>query len=140
MDWKKLLKLLYPPVWVIILLVPICVAGLIFVFLKGYETHPAACVFYVVAFYTLCVIVMKCIDVIPKHYKHAKKKVYDNPIGEKFMTDMKFRTHVTLYGSLLINLLYAGTNIISGFSDNPISASVSPFLVAFKIFISSISF
>jgi len=120
MDWKKLLKLLYPPVWVTILLVPLCIAGLIFVFVKGYENHPAACVFYVVAFYTLCVIVMKCIDVIPKHYKHAKKKVYDNPIGEKFMTDMKFRTHVGLYATLGVNLLYVAVNILSGFMYNTV--------------------
>ena len=35
MDWKKLIKLLYPPVWVIALLVPACAAALVLIFLNN---------------------------------------------------------------------------------------------------------
>ena len=114
MQWKKLIKLLYPPVWVIALLVPICTAVLIFVFVKGLEAHPAAYAAYVLSFYTLTAVVMRCIKVIPRHYRAARHKVYSNPVGERFMTDMPFRTHVTLYGSLSVNLLYVAVNLISG--------------------------
>lgn len=114
MQWKKLIKLLYPPVWAIALLVPICAAALIFIFVKSYEQHPAAYAAYVLSFYTLTAVVMRCIRVVPKHYRTAKNKVYSNPVGERLMTDMPFRTHVTLYGSLGVNLLYVAVNVISG--------------------------
>lgn len=101
--------------WVIYLLVPICTVALVFTFIGGYETHPVAYFTYVLSFYTLTAVVMRCIKVIPKHYRAAKERVYANPVGERIMTDMKFRTHVSLYGSLTINLLYVAVNIVSGF-------------------------
>ncbi len=114
MKLNKLIKLLYPPVWVIALLVPLCTAALIYTFVGGYDEHPFAYVTYLLSAYTLACVVMWCIKAIPKRYRTVKKAVYDNPLGSRFMTDMKFRTHVTLYGSLIINLLYAAVNFISG--------------------------
>ncbi len=114
MEWKRLINLLYPPIWAIALLVPICAAALVLIFINGYEEYPVAYAAYVLSFYTLCVIVMRCIKVIPKRYRTARQKVYDNPIGGRLMTDMPFRTHVSLYGSLVINLLYVALNIVSG--------------------------
>ncbi len=70
---------------------------------------------YVISFYTLTVIVMICIKTIPKQYHLIKKKIYDNPIGKRYFTDYKFKTHVTLYSSLGVNILYVGINIVSGF-------------------------
>ena len=118
MEWKKLIKLLYPPVWLIILLAPVCTAALIFIFVNSYEAHPFAYILYVLSFYTLSVTVMRCIKVIPRQYHTARKKVYENPVGNKLMTDMKFRTHIFLYGSLVINLLYVALNAILGFTYN----------------------
>lgn len=115
MEWKKLIKLLYPPVWIIALLVTICTVALVYTFIGGYEAHPVAYFTYVLSFYTLTTVVMWCIKLIPKHYRTAKEKVYSNPVGERFMTDMKFRTHVSLYGSLGVNLIYVALNALSGF-------------------------
>lgn len=115
LDLKKLIRLLYPPVWTIALLVPLCTAALIFIFVCGYDTHPLAYAAYVLSFYTLIAIVMRCIKTVPKHYRAAKERVYANPVGERLMTDMPFRTHVSLYGSLSINLLYVALNVASGF-------------------------
>jgi len=115
LEWKKLIKLLYPPVWIIALLVPICTAALIYTFIGGYEAHPVAYFTYVLSFYTLSVVVMRCIKVVPKQYRAAKKKIYDNPIGNRYFTDHKFKTHVTLYRNLAVNILYVGVNIASGF-------------------------
>ena len=115
MEWKKLIKLLYPPVWATVLLVLICTLALVCTFVGGHESHPLAYVSYVLSFYTLTVFVMKCIKAVPKHYKAAKKAVYDHPVGERLMTDMPFRTHVSLYGSLAVNLLYVALNVVSGF-------------------------
>ncbi len=115
MEWRKLIKLLYPPVWVTILLMMICTVALVYTFIGGYEAHPVAYFTYVLSFYTLTAIVMQCIRVIPKHYRKAKKAVYDNPTSNRFMTDMKFRTHISLYASLSVNLLYVIFNVLSGF-------------------------
>ncbi len=114
MEWKKLIKLLYPPIWAIALLAPICTVALIMIFVNGLEKHPVAYVIYILSFYTLSVIVMRCVNIIPDRYRTAKQRVYSDPIGERLMTDMPFRTHVSLYGSLAVNLLYAALNIVSG--------------------------
>ena len=115
MEWKKLIKYLYPPLWIIALLIPLCTAALVYTFIGGYEAHPVAYFTYVLSFYTLTAVVMRCIKVVPKQYRTAKEKVYSNPVGERFMTDMKFRTHVSLYGSLGVNLLYVTLNVVLGF-------------------------
>lgn len=115
LDWKKLIKFLYPPVWLIILLTLICATALVYTFIGSYETHPFAYVTYVLASYTLTVIVMKCIKIIPRQYHTAKKKIYDNPIGSRYFTEPEFKTHVTLYRNLGVNLLYVAVNVTSGF-------------------------
>lgn len=117
---KKLIKALYPPLWITILLTLICTAALIYTFIGGYEAHPLAYLTYVLSFYTLVTIVMLCIKVIPGHYKAAKQKAYENPLSNKFLTDYRFRTHISLYRSLIVNLLYIATNIVSGFLFNTV--------------------
>ena len=114
-KFKKLIKLLYPQIWLIIILVVICTAALIYIFINGYDTHPLAFVAYLLSAYTLATVVIHCIKTIPKHYRTAKQKIYSNPIGERLMTDMPFRTHISLYGLLCINLIYSAFNIILGF-------------------------
>lgn len=114
-DWKTTgKKLLDPPVRVMLVLTVICTAALVYTFLRGHDAHPAAYVTYVLSFYTLSVIVLACIRTLPQYYKKAKKKIYDHPVGGRFMTDLSFRMHVTLYCSLGINLLYVATNLLSG--------------------------
>lgn len=114
-DWKThCKKLLYPPVWVMLVLAVICTTALIYTFLRGHDAHPAAYVTYVLSFYTLSVIVIACIRTLPRYYRNAKRRVYDHPVGGRLMTDMPFRTHVTLYCSLGINLLYVAMNLFSG--------------------------
>ena len=115
MDLKKLIKLLYPPAWAIIILVPLCTAALIFTFINGLETFPLAYVIYVISFYTLSVVVLKCIKFFPKYYRRIRKSIYNHPLGNKYFTDPKFKTHINLYISLGVNLLYIGLNIVSGF-------------------------
>lgn len=114
-DWKIICKkLLYPPLWIMLILTVVCTVALAAVFLKGWSEHLLAATVYVPSFYTLTVIVLACIKTFPKYFKNAKKKVYDHPVGGRFMTDIPFRTHVSLYCSLAMNLLYAAVNLFSG--------------------------
>lgn len=114
-DWKPTVKkLLCPPVWVMLVLTVICTTALVYTFLREHDAHPVAYVTYVLSFYTLSVVVLACIRTFPQYYRNARKRVYDHPVGGRFMTDIPFRTHVTLYCSLGINLLYVAANLFSG--------------------------
>lgn len=114
-DWKNLYKkLLYPPVWLMIALTIMSTVSLVAVFMRGKEESPIAYVIYVVSFYTLTVICTACADVFPVYYKNIKQRIYDNKFGNRYMTDPIFKTHINLYRSLTVNLLYVGFNLFSG--------------------------
>jgi len=114
MDWKKLGKtLLFPPVWIMVLLTILSAVGLTAVFMYGWETAVAAYIVYMLAFYTLCVVSIFCALVLPKRYRRIKEKILANPLGNRYLTDKIFRTKVSLNMSLGINLLYAGVHVLS---------------------------
>ena len=116
MEWKKTCKkLLFPPIWVMILLTVVSTAALVFVFVKGLETTVISYVVYAVAFYTMTVLCVFFGIALPKRYQAVKQKLYDNPLGNRYMTDVVFKNNVSLYCSLAINLLYVGTNGLSAY-------------------------
>lgn len=107
MDWKKIgKKLLFPPGWVMVILTVISVAVLIVVFVNGWEQTVIAYGVYPLSAYTLCTVTLYLIHVLPGKYRMVRQKVYDNPLGNRYMTDRVFRTTVSLYIALVINLLY----------------------------------
>ena len=108
MDWKKLLFL---PVWLMALLTVISAAALVVIFVNGWEQTVVAYMAYVVAFYTLIVDYVFCCMVLPKRYRQIKQKIYDNPLGNRYMTDRVFRTKVSLHISLFVSMLYVGVNL-----------------------------
>lgn len=114
MDWKNRgKKMLFPPPWVMIILTVFSTASLVWVFLKDMTEHPVSYALYVIAFYTLSVLCIFFSMVLPKRYREIKQKIYDNPLGNRYMTDINFKNHVSLYCSLGVNLLYIGTNVFS---------------------------
>lgn len=116
MDWKAIWKrILFPPFWLILLLFIASAVALPLIFIKDLSETPIAYAVYVIAFYTVCVISVFCSMVLPKQYKHIRKKIYAHPIGHRYMTDTSFKIHVSLYASLTVNLLYVGVNVLSCF-------------------------
>ena len=114
MDWKKLgKKLLFPPAFLIVILVIISAVALTLIFVKGLEESIPAYIVYVLAFYTLTVVTIFCAMVLPKQYSTIKQKIYDNPLGNRYMTDRVFRTNVSLSISFVISMLYVGINLWS---------------------------
>ena len=114
MDWKKIgRKLLFPPIWLMLLLTVISAVSLILVFVKGWQEQIIAYFVYVLAFYTLSVVTVFCVMVLPKQYRAIKKRIYDDPLGNRYMTDKVFRTKISLNLSLIISLLYVGLNLWS---------------------------
>lgn len=114
MDWKKLgKKLLFPPVLLMVILVIISAVALTLIFVKGMEESIPAYIVYVLAFYTLTVVTIFCAMALPKQYSTIKQKIYDNSLGNRYMTDRAFRTGLSLSVSYLISMLYVGINLWS---------------------------
>ena len=117
MDWKKLgRKLLFPPVWLMMILIVVSTVVLILIFSKGMEKSIPAYIVYVLAFYTLSVVTVFCAMVLPKQYSSVKQKIYDNPLGNRYMTDRVFRTNISLSVSFVISMLYVGINVWSWYA------------------------
>lgn len=113
-DWKLIgKKLLFPPLWLILVLTVISAVALAAVFVKGWDTSPVAYAVYVVSFYTLTVLCLACWKTIPGYYRSIKGRLYENQYANRYLTDAAFKTHVSLYTSLAINLLYVATNAVS---------------------------
>lgn len=114
-DWKVIAKkILVLPVWLILLLTVFSVATLTAVFLNGWDTLPIAYVVYVLSFYTLTVLCIACSRTFPKYYKSMKQRMYRNEFTNRYLTDVVFKTEISLYRSLGINLLYVGANLFWG--------------------------
>lgn len=118
MDWKKIgKKLLFPPVWLMVILCIISTAALITVFVNKWEQSLVAYAVYVVAFYSLSVVCVFCCMVLPKQYQQIKKRIYDHPFANRYMTDRGFRDRASLYISLTVSLVYVGINLLSWYMN-----------------------
>lgn len=114
-EWKSICsRFLFPPLWLVIILTVFSTVALVAVFVEGWEAAPIAYIVYVFSFYTLIVICFACWKIIPGYYKSIKGKVYDNKYANRYLTDVAFKTHVNLYRSLIINLIYVAVNVVSG--------------------------
>ena len=114
MDWKTLgKKLLFPPIWLIVLLSVMSAALLVTVFVKGWEQSLIAYFVYVLAFYSLSVVSVCCVAGFPEKYRRLCGSVYATSFGSRYMTDSLFRTKISLYLSLGVSLLYVGMNVWS---------------------------
>lgn len=118
MDWKKLgKKILFPNVLIILILTVISAVALVYVFLNHLELTIAGYLTYTISFYSLLVLTIYLCLVLPKQYQRIRQKIYDNPWGNRYMTDAAFRTRVSLHLSLGINMLYTGLNVFFYFLD-----------------------
>jgi len=114
MDWKKMgRKLLFPPVWLMGLLTVASAVLLTLVFVKGWEQQIVAYFVYILSFYTLCVVTLFCVLVLPGQYGRIREKIYNNPLGNRYMTDRVFRTNISLSVSFAISMLYVAINLWS---------------------------
>lgn len=114
-DWKKIVhNIFFPHTFVVFLLFNITVAGLIYIFVNSLQENLIAILFYVVAFYTLVLVVVR----IPAIVKNVKAGVYKNRYAKEYLTDKDLRMRVSMYRGLLINLCFATFKIILGFVYN----------------------
>ena len=117
MDWKKIgKKLLFPPIYLLVILVILSALALSLIFTKGLEQTIPAYIVYGLAFYTLCTVTVYCVLVLPKQYSTIKQNIYNHPFGNRYMTDEVFRTNISLCVSFGISMLYAGINLWSWYA------------------------
>lgn len=104
--------MLFPPIWIISILTVFSTVALVWVFVKGQETSFIAYPIYVTAFYSLMILCTAFWKTFPGYYRSVKGKVYENEHAKRYLTDAAFRTHVNLYGSLGVNLIYTSANAV----------------------------
>jgi hypothetical protein len=106
--WKAIFKkILFPKLCIILLGIPIAAAGLIFVFVREYQSTWVAYPIYVFSAYILTV---SCLQIwqASKHTQQNIDAVMDRaPVIRRYFTDITFNMHVSLYRSLALNVLYA---------------------------------
>ena len=112
MDWKKLGRcLLYPHLAVIICLLPIATACLIFALIFLNPESFVAILAYLLSFYVLLVICFR----IPRIVKFFQNFKRDNKYLQKWFSDVHLRMNVSLYGSLIWNVIFAIFQLGLGF-------------------------
>ncbi|MDO4318042.1 MAG: hypothetical protein Q4C48_07500 [Lachnospiraceae bacterium] len=100
---KILHKLLFPGAAVCLLGVPVSAALLFYIFFYGHEDEPVAYAAYVLSAYVLIVVCAR----LPRLVKSGSALVHRNALFHRFLTDVAFRMHVSMYLSFTVNLLYA---------------------------------
>lgn len=110
--FKQILnRLLFPGTAIVLISVPVAAALLIYTFLHEPENSPVAYVSYVLSAYSLCIVSAYIVKLPKGDFRAALHK---NPYIHRYLTDVLFKTHVSLYLSLSLNLLFAAIKLFYG--------------------------
>lgn len=104
-------RLLFPHLALVIVSVPLAAALLIHTFLYGEETSPAAYLSYLLSAYSLVIV---CARLIRMPKEGVWEALHRNQYVHRYLTDVPFKTHVSLYLSLGLNLLFAAMKLFFG--------------------------
>ena len=115
---KFFYNLIFPPFWIVGLFTLLCVAGMMLVSINGFAFHPVYYVIYAISFYAVCILTAFLIKNGVSFFKKVKKRIYKTQYGNRYMTDIEFKTRVTLYTTLLINAANVVLNVVYGFVYN----------------------
>ncbi len=114
--WKAVLnRILFPPLFIILLLTAFSAAALVVVFVNGLSETAIAYAVYPISAYSLTVFSIACAKTIPEKYMQIKEKAYKNKYIYRYLTDRVFKLRVDLYRSLTFNIMYVAFNVVSSF-------------------------
>lgn len=109
--FKKILhKVLFPGAAVVLLSIPLAAFLLVYTFRFHMDTGPVAYASYALSTYSLVIVCANMIPFLRKGAGFARQNVWVN----RYITEVPFRIHVSLYLSLAINVLYAAFKFVSG--------------------------
>ena len=115
MNWKTIGKaLLFPPIAVMILLIPIAAVCLVCSMIYLGTESPASYVAYVLSAYTLTIWCFK----IPYLIRFCKNFKDQNRYAKRLQDDARLRVNLSLYGSLAWNALYGLFQLWLGFAND----------------------
>lgn len=104
-------RFLFPGTAVVVISVPVAAALLIYIFTQGEEYSPIAYLSYTLSAYSLTIV---CAWIVRFPKKDFKAVLHRNPYVHRYLTDVPFKIHVSLYLSLGINLLFAALKLFFG--------------------------
>lgn len=107
---KILTKLAFPPIIVAVILIPLGFGLLIYSFAFAPEDQNLAYVAYGLSAYALVLLCAR----VPRMIRFMKDFKTNNRYAQRYFSDAQYRTKVSLYGSLAINLLYSVLQLGSG--------------------------
>lgn len=110
-KWKELgFKLLYPNVFIFILVLIIGYGSVISVFMLGLSNHWISYISYVLSAYALTITVPRCIKLI----KWINKKLHSNKYTNRLLTDKDLKNNINLFSGTIFNMLYGLFKFIIG--------------------------
>lgn len=117
---EKLLKrLLYPPIWVWLTVVPAAFSALLFVFLRQENDHILAYGIYGLSAYALAVIAAAMPGLWRKGraaFVNSKwvRRLTGSKLGSRYLSDRYFRASVSLLQGMAVNFLYVLFRLVTG--------------------------
>lgn len=105
------LRLLFPPLGVVLVSVPLAAVLLFYVFFSGQEERPVAYVTYVLSAYALTIL---CARLVRMPKPDVRARLHQNPLAHRYLTDVHVQMRVSLYLSLGLYLLYAAMKLFYG--------------------------
>lgn len=115
---KFFYKLIFPPFWVVIAFVLLTIFGMIIAISSGMANSVINYAIYGISFYGLSITIAFFIKNGKGKFKKLKTRVYNTKYGNRYFTDIDFKTNVSLYFNLLVNIGNIALNIIYGFVFN----------------------
>ena len=109
---KRILnKLLFPHLALVVISVPVAAVLLVDTFFYEGESGPVAYLSYLISAYSLVIVCARLIRMPKKGFRDA---LHRNPYVHRYLTDVPFKTHISLYLSLGLNLFFAAMNLFFG--------------------------
>lgn len=97
-----------------IISIPVAAALLIYTFLFNNTDSPIAYIAYVFSAYAMIIVCIRAVKIVRSSKEGVKAAIHSNKYAHRYLSDVHFKMHVSLYLSLGINLLYAVMNLFSG--------------------------
>lgn len=114
-----LMRLLYPPKWVLAVIPPLSFAALIFIFVTGNKASAPAYGIYCMSAYSLTIWIAAApalIRSLRKAVQNCKlvQKLTHTAFGGRYLDSLAFRGTISLYQGMTVNFFYMVFRIIAG--------------------------
>lgn len=113
---RLIFKILFPHTAVILLLIPVSAVMLLYAFTEKKPVSAVQYAAYGLSAYTMTVLCAKA----PALYKKARAIKQENKYAVLYFSDAALRVKISLYGSFMINVLYAVMQLGLGFINHSV--------------------